>query len=189
MPRPRNTAHHDALLAAAARTIAAQGLGVSTATIAKTAGVSVGTLFVYFDSKTTLINDLYVSLKTEMGRVATAGLIDDMAPREQLERMWSNWISWATEEPERQRALAHLAVAEDITPQSHQAIAVAYAGIAGLLRTITADGPMRDVPLGFVTTLMSAIADATIDDLITNPDPTGTRSDLAFDAMWRALAG
>jgi len=187
--RPRNPAHRDALLAAATRTISAQGLSASTATIAKAAGVSAGTLFIYFESKTILVNELYVSLKTEMGAVATAGLTRDMAPREQLHRMWDNWISWATAQPERQRALAHLAVAEDLTPQSHRAVAEAYAGIAELLRKVSGDGPMRDASLGFVTTLMSAIADATINDLISKPDPAGTRSTLAFDAMWRALAG
>ncbi|WP_267423620.1 MULTISPECIES: TetR/AcrR family transcriptional regulator [unclassified Curtobacterium] len=189
MARPKNPAHREALLAAATRTIAEQGLSASTAVIAKAAGVSTGTLFVHFESKTALVNELYVSLKTEMGRVATAGLSTDVTPREQLRRLWSNWIVWATEEPDRQNALAHLAVAEDITDASHQAVGSAYADIAALLRRITADGPMRDAPLGFVTTLLSAIADATINDLITTPDPTGTRSALAFDAMWRALAG
>lgn len=189
MARPKNPAHRDALLAAAARTFASQGLGASTATIAKEAGVSAGTLFVYFETKTVLINELYISLKTEMGRIATAGLADNMTPREQLRLMWDNWISWATAEPERQRALAHLSVAEDLNAQSHQAVGEAYAGIARLLQKITGNGPMQNAPLGFVTTLMSAIADATINDLIKYPDPSGTRSALAFDAMWRALVG
>jgi len=189
MARPKNPAHREALLAAATRIIAEQGLSASTAAIARAAGVSTGTLFVYFENKTALVNELYLSLKTEMASVATAGLSTDTTPQEQLQRLWSNWIVWATEEPDRQKALVHLAVAEDITDASHRAVGSAYAGIAALLRTITADGPMRDAPLGFVSALLSAIADATIDDLIRTPDPTGTRSALAFDAMWRALAG
>lgn len=189
MSRPKNPACRAALLAAAERLFAAQGIGASTAAIAKEAGLSSGTLFVYFESKAVLINDLYVALKTETARVAAAGTTKDMTPREQLQRMWANWISWATAEPQHQRALAHLAVADDLDVQSHRIVGEAYAGIAELLRTITSDGPLRDVPLGFVTALLSAIADATIDDLIQNPDPTGSRSTLAFDAMWRALAG
>lgn len=189
MARPKNPAHRNALLSAATRTIAAQGLGVSTATIAKEAGVSVGTLFVYFETKTVLFNELYVSLKTEMAQIATAGIADNMAPRDQLRLMWDNWIGWTTVDPDRQRALAHLGVAEDLTTESQQTVSEAYVGIAELLRRITGEGPMQNAPLGFITTLMSAIADATIDNLIQNPDPTGTRSTLAFDAMWRALAG
>jgi AcrR family transcriptional regulator len=189
MTRPRNPAHRDALLAAATRTFASLGLGAPTAMIAKEAGVSAGTLFTYFETKPVLINELYVALKTEMGRTASAGLSDEMTPREQLRLMWDNWISWATADPDRQRALARLGVAEELTAESHRLVGEAYAGISRLLSRITADGPMRETPLGFVSTLMSAVADATINDLIQNPDPTGTRSTLAFDAMWRAIAG
>lgn len=189
MARPKNPLHREALLAAATRAIAAQGLGVSTATIAREAGVSAGTLFVYFETKTVLVNELYVALKSEMGRVAGAGVTDKMAPRDQLRRMWDNWIQWATSDPDRPHALAHLTIAEDLTSESHQAVGAAYSGIAEFLRQIVGGGPMQNAPLGFVSTLMSAIADVTIDDLIQNPDPTGIRSDLAFGALWRALAG
>ena len=93
------------------------------------------------------------------------------------------------DDPDKRRALAHLGVAEELSDDSRRAVHAAYAGIAEILERIVADGPMREVPLSFVSPLMSAIADATIDDLIAHPDPTGTRSTLAFDAMWRALAG
>lgn len=189
MARPRNPAHRDALLTAATRTFASQGVAASTATIAKEAGVSAGTLFTYFESKPVLINELYVALKTEMGRSATAGTLDDGTPREHLRLIWDNWVAWATADPDRQRALAHLGVAHELTAESHRAVAEAFADIAALLARITAAGPMKNAPLGFVSTLMSAIADATIDDLLQHPDPTGTRSTLAFDAMCRALAG
>ena len=151
--------------------------------------MSTGTLFVYFDSKRALITERYVTLKSEMGRVAAGGVRAEAAPREQLHAMWDGWMAWATGDPDRRRALAHLAVAEDLTEDSRQAVHEAYAPIAEILRRIVADGPMRDAPLGFVYTLMSAIADATIDDLLDNSDPGGVRSALAFDAMWRALAG
>jgi len=41
--------------------IAAQGLGAATATIAREAGVSNGTVFVYFETKATLVNELSTS--------------------------------------------------------------------------------------------------------------------------------
>lgn len=189
MARSRNPAHLVALLNAATRVFAAEGLGASTASIAREAGVSAGTLFVYFETKPALVNELYVALKSEMARAATEGRRADATPREQLRCMWDQWIAWAMDDPDKRRALAHLSVAEDLTDRSRLAVHAAYAGTAEILERIVADGPMRDVPLSFVSTLMSAIADATIDDLIPNPDPTGTRSTLAFEAMWRALAG
>lgn len=187
--RSRNPAHRAALLDAATGVFAAEGLGASTASIARAAGVSTGTLFVYFETKSALVNELYVALKSEMGRAATEGLRAEATPREQLRAMWDRWLAWAVHDPDKRRAIAQLSVAEDLTDASRLAVHAAYAETAELLGRIAANGPMRDAPLSFVSTLMSAIADATIDDLIPNPDPTGTRSTLAFEAMWRALAG
>lgn len=189
MARSRNPAFRAGLLAAATRVFGEHGLGASTASIAKEAGVSAGTLFVYFDSKSALVNALYVELKTEMAEVATRGMPADSTPHEQLRHMWDRWIAWSTTHPEKRRALAHLGVAEDLTEESSAATSEAYAEIGVLVSTIAGAGPMREAPLELVLLLMSSITDAVIDDLLLTPDPAGVRSALAFDAMWRALAG
>lgn len=191
MARPRNPAHRDALLAAATRVFAAEGLGASTASIARSAGVSTGTLFVYFESKTVLVNELYVELKTEMGRVATVDLDPGASPRQQLRGLWDSWADWALAAPDKRRALAQLSVADDLAEASREAVHVAYIDTAALLRRILAGGPLAEAPLAFVTALLGAIADATLDDLIASPssERDDPRIALAFDALWRALGG
>ncbi len=189
MSRPRSDDRRNAILSAATRAIASQGLGAATATIAQEAGVSTGALFLYFDAKATLLNELYVGLKTEMGAAAIAGLASEGAPREQILHMWVQWLHWATTNPEKRRALAQLDVSDEITPEAHRAVADAQKGMAKLLERIRADGPMRDAPLGFVLTLTSAIADATMDAMIREPAQAEVHSRVAFDAMWRVLAG
>ena len=61
-------------MSAATRVIAAQGLGAATATIAREAGVSNGSLFTYFETKADLLNQLYLELKADMGTAALGGL-------------------------------------------------------------------------------------------------------------------
>ena len=189
MARSRNPAHRAGLLAAATRVFGEHGLGAPTASIAKEAGVSAGTLFVYFDTKAVLVNELYVDLKSEMARVATEAIPIDADPREELHHMWDEWVAWSTTQPEKRRALAHLGVAKDLTEDSRIAAHRAYSDIAARVGSIVEAGPMRGAPLELVLSLMSSITDAAIDDLMLHPDPTGRRSALAFDAMWRALAG
>ena len=189
MPRPRSEDRRNAILSAATRVIAAEGLGAATAAIAKDAGVSNGSLFVYFGTKAILLNELYVALKTEMGAVAVAGLPVESDVREQVLHMWNQWLRWATSCPEKRRALAQLQVADDITADSHRAVSSAFSGIADLLERSRASGPMRDTPLGFVLTLTTAIADAAIDAIIREPAAAEARGSVAFDAMWRVLAG
>src|ERR1700691_6160497 len=189
MPRPRSEDRRNAILSAATRVIAAEGLGAPTAAIAKDAGVSNGSLFVYFGTKAVLLNELYVTLKKEMGAVAVAGLPVESDVREQVLHMWNQSLRWATSCPEKRRALARLQVADDITADSHRAVSSAFSGIADLLERSPASGPMRDAPLGFVLTLTTAIADAAIDAIIRERAEAEARGSVAFEAMWRVLAG
>ncbi|MEE4543476.1 TetR/AcrR family transcriptional regulator [Streptomyces sp. V4-01] len=189
MPRPRSEDRRNAIMSAAARVIASQGLGAATAVIAKEAGVSNGSLFVYFDTKTALLNELYVALKAELGAAVVAGLPVAGEAREQVRHLWTQWSQWAAAYPYRRRALAQLQVADDITAESRQRAHSAMTGAADVLEGSRAEGPMRDVPLGFVLVLISAIAEAAIDEMIREPAQAEARSSVAFDAIWRVLAG
>ncbi len=189
MPRPRSEDRRNAILSAATRVMAAHGLGAATATIAREAAVSNGSLFLYFETKATLVNELYVDLKTEMAAAAVEGFNVDDDIREQFRHMWDRWLRWATTYPEKRRTLAQLDVSEDITADSHQAVSHALSGVAELLERSRIDGPMQDAPLGFVLSLTNAIAEATIDAMIREPDQAGLHSSVGFDAMWRVLAG
>jgi AcrR family transcriptional regulator len=175
-------------MSAATRVIAAQGLGAPTATIAKEAGVSNGSLFTYFETKADLFNQLYVELKSEMAAAALEGLSREGDVREQLLQMWRHWLRWATSCPEKPRALAHLGVSDDITSESREAGHLTMAGVAKLLERSRENGPMRDAPLGFVVALMSAHADVTIDFMIRDPANADKHGTAAFEALWRMVA-
>jgi AcrR family transcriptional regulator len=191
MARPRSEDRRNAILSAAARVIASQGLAAAaTAVIAKEAGVSNGSVFVYFDTKAALLNDLYLALKEEMMAAAVAGLdTGGGEPREQVCRMWTQWLRWATTSPHKRRALAQLEVADDITASSRQTAHAAFSDIADLVNRSRADGPMREVPLSFVLTLTTSIAEATIDTLLREPGQAEEYSSAGFDAVWRVIAG
>jgi AcrR family transcriptional regulator len=175
-------------MSAATRVIAAQGLGAATATIAKEAGVSNGSLFTYFDTKADLLNQLYLELKADMGAAALGGLPAEGDVREQALHMWSRWLRWATAYPENRRALAQLEVSDEITSSTHQAASVAMTGIARLLERSRENGPMRDAPLAFVVALANALAEATIDFITHDPDNADTHGRTGFDALWRMIA-
>jgi AcrR family transcriptional regulator len=175
-------------MSAAIRVIASQGLGAPTATIAKAAGVSNGSLFTYFATKADLLNQLYIELKTEMAAAALDGLPTAGDIHTQTSHMWSHWLRWATSCPEKRRTLTHLGVSEEITPESLQAGHQTMVGVARLLERSRENGPMRDAPLGLVVAMMSAVADATIDFMIGDPANEDKYSKAAFDALWRMVA-
>ena len=180
MARLRSEEKRAAILSAATRVIAVQGLGAATAVIAREAGVANGSLFLYFETKAVLLNELYVALKSEMGTAAVAGLPVQGQPREFIGHMWMQWLRWATTSPDKRRVLAQLEVAEEVSAESHQSVRKSQQAMAALLERSRADGPMRDVPLGFVLTLVGAMADATMDAMIREPAQADAHAAVAF---------
>lgn len=188
MARPRSDDKRNAIMSAAVRVIATQGLSAATATIAKEAGVSNGSLFTYFETKADLLNHLYIELKAETVAAALDGLPTESDIRRQALYMWSHWLRWATSCPEKRRTLALLNLSEDITSESHQTAHYAFTEIRKLLERSRENGPMRDAPLGFMVALMNALVDATIDFMIHDPANADTYCMAAFDAFWRMVA-
>ncbi len=188
MPRPRSDDKRAAIIAAATRVIAAQGLGAATATIARDAGVSNGSLFTYFDTKADLLNQVYLELKTDMGAAILSGLPTDGDVREQVRHLWSRWLRWATANPDKRRALAQLDVSDEITSATRQAARRSEEGVAEILERTRANGPMRDAQLEYVVALASALAEATIGFIIRDPDNADRHGSTGFDVLWRMIA-
>jgi AcrR family transcriptional regulator len=175
-------------MAAAARVIAAQGLGAPTAMIAQEAGVANGSLFTYFETKADLFNQLYLELKSELASASLAGLPAKADIRKQMFHMWSHSTDWARANPAKRRALAQLTVSEEITPASRTEGHKIMAGVAALLEQVRAKGPMRAAPMGFVVAIMNAVTDATMDFMIQDSANAEKHSKAGFDALWRMLA-
>lgn len=187
MARPKSEEKRSAILAAATRVIAAQGLDAPTAMIAREAGVANGSLFTYFPTKAELFNQLYFELKAGMAAAALEGFPIGAEPREQAFHVWSRWLNWAACNPERRRALEQLAVSDEITPASRAAAHKTVAGIVALLEQGRAHGPLRDVPMEFVFKIMNSLADATMDFMLQDPGNATRHCRVGFDAFWRAL--
>lgn len=188
MAKPRSAEKRNAIMAAAARVIASQGLGAPTAVIAREAGVANGTLFTYFETKAELFNQLYLELKAEMAFAALKGLPRTAELREQMFHVWTRSMEWAMSHPEKRRALAQLGVSDEITPASRMAGHKTMAGVAELLERSRAGGPLRDAPMDFVVAIMNAVGDATMDFMIHDPAHAKKHAKAGLETLWRMLA-
>jgi AcrR family transcriptional regulator len=187
MARPKSEDKRDAIMAAAIRVIAAQGLSAPTAAIAREAGVANGSLFNYFPTKADLLNQLYRELKVEVGAAALDGLPTESDLRQQVLHTWSHGLRWIAACPEKRRVLAHLSVSDDVTPESREIGHRTMAGVAKLLDRSRENGPMRDAPLGFVLSLMNALGETTTDFMIREPGNADQHCLTAFEALWRMI--
>jgi AcrR family transcriptional regulator len=188
MARPKSQDKRNAIVEAAIRVIAAQGLGAPTMKIAEEAGVANGSLFTYFDTKTDLFNQLYLELKAEMASAALQGLPAGADLRKQMFHVWSNWMEWAVSNPEKRRALAQLGVSDEIAPAIRAAGHETMIGLAELMQRLRANGPMQKAPMAFVAAIMNSLAETTMDFMIHDPANARRHSKAGFDALWRAVA-
>ena len=188
LARPRSEDKRNAIMAAAVRVIDRQGLSAPTAVIAREAGVANGSLFTYFETKTVLVNQLYLELKAEIAALTPEGLPAGADLREQLFHVWSNWMSWAIHHPQKRRALAQLDVSDKITPATRAAAHQTMSGIAALMGQVRANGPMHDTQYMFVAAIMNSLLEATMDFVVHDPANADLHSRTGFDALWRILS-
>lgn len=172
---------------AAIRVIITQGLSAPTALIAREAGVSNGTLFVYFKTKADLFNELYLDLKTGMASAAMEGVSARANFRNQLFHVWSNWMSWAVSNPDKRRVLAQLSGSEDITPETRAAGHRNMASIGALMEKCRAKGALHDVPMPFAAAIMNSLAETTMDFMVQDPPNAEKHCKSGFEAFWRVL--
>ena len=188
MARPRSEDKRNAILAAATQVIAEQGLAAPTAKIAKLAGVAEGSLFTYFSSKDELLNQLYVELKTGLKALMLAGYPRQKDLKERMWHIWQKYVHWGLAHPHERRALAQLAVSDRITEQSHRAVQQAMGEIGDIVGDSIAAGLLRDHPPPFVSAMLNALGEATMEFMAREPKRAERYAAWGFEALWRAIA-
>jgi AcrR family transcriptional regulator len=186
MARPRSGDKHAAILNAAALAIAEEGLGASTAKIAKLAGVAEGTLFTYFATKDELLNQVFLEFKRDVYRYIATGFPRKASARVQVQYFWNRYLDWGVANPQKRRAGAQLAVSDKITPQIRAEAEMDSAGCYDVLEARLAAGALKDNSPTFIIAIMSALAEASIDFIYRHPEQAEHFRAAGFDAFWRA---
>jgi AcrR family transcriptional regulator len=187
MARPRSEDKRQAILQAATRLFAEEGLNAPTARIARSAGVAEGTLFTYFASKDELMNQLYLGLKAQLRSAmepapARAGL------REQVRQAWHAYVDWGVGHPQERRVLAKLGWSDRITGPVRAEGVQAFGEVSRLLEAGRAKGVLRSQPPAFVGALMAAMADTTMDFIGRDPAAAEAIREAGFSAFWNAIS-
>jgi AcrR family transcriptional regulator len=188
MPRPKTGDKRAAILRAATETIAEDGIGASTARIAKAAAVAEGSLFRYFPDKDTLLNELYLELKLDVRCVTIAGFPVTGSLRRRVQHIWNAYIRWGMESPAKRKAMVQLNVSERITGQSRQAGRVGQEDAIEAMEKLVARGKLRGMPLAFASDLLLAMAETTMTSMALSPADSERYRDTGFEAFWSAAA-
>jgi len=189
MARPLSEDKRTAILEAATEAVAALGVSAPTAQIAKGAGVAEGTLFTYFPNKDELLNRLYLELKTDLRDAILAGYPSGGSLIDRSRHFWDRYIGWGSAHPLKRRAMRQLAVSDRITEETKKILGDAFGKVNDMMREWAAGGAMRRQPPSFVSAIMSALADTTMDFIAREPAQAKRYTKAGFDAFWKAVAG
>lgn len=187
MARVRSPEKRSAILQAAVHEIAETGLSAATAKIADRAGVASGTLFTYFATKEELLNELYLELKIE----AYTRINDSFPHKASLEHrarhIWTTYIDWAIESPEKRKVSALLHMSNLITPKTRARTSTERGAVDETLAELESREALRELPPGFAATTMSAMQDATMDFIAKQPRQRKALIERTFHLFWRAV--
>jgi len=166
-----------------------QGLGAPTGVIARESGLSTGSLFNYFATKTDLLNELYLHLKQDLAAAVWSTPFPDGPLHDRALEGWTRWTRWGAEAPVKQRALMALETSPDITADSRSQGSEALQGLGKLFEEVHAVGPLAQQPLEFAVGLVSALAVTTMQFMASEPADQERLCRAGFDAAWSVIAG
>src|ERR1700675_461548 len=188
MARHLSEEKRTAILEATAEVVATLGVSAPTAKIAKEAGVAEGTLFTYFANKDELLNRLYLELKMDLCGAMMTGYPVGKSLIDRNRYVWDRFIGWGSAHPLKRRAMRQLVVSDRVTEESRKLVGDAFVGFDDLMRECAAGGAMGRQPPSFVTAIMSAIGDTTMDFIAREPAQAKRYTKAGFDAFWQGIA-
>ena len=188
MSRPKTGDKRAAILSAATKTIAEEGVGASTARIAKAAGVAEGSLFRYFPDKDKLLNELYRELKLDMRNAMIARFPLTGSLRKRVQHIWNSYVTWGMESPAKRRAMMQLTVSEHISDQNRQEGKLGFEDATEALQQIVVQGKLRGLPPAFASDLLLAMAETAMASMVADPAKAEHYRSAGFEAFWSAAA-
>jgi AcrR family transcriptional regulator len=186
--RPLSEDKRTAILEAATEVVAMLGLSAPTAKIANGAGVAEGTLFTYFVNKDELLNRLYLELKMDLRDAMMTGYPAGKSLIDRNRHVWDRYISWGSAYPSKRKAMRQLAVSDRITEKSKELVEHAFGAVNDILRECATGGAMRHQPPSYVSAIMTAMADTTMDFIAREPAQAKRYTRAGFEAFWKAAA-
>lgn len=179
------------LLEAAIRLFAEDGVGVPTSKIAKEAGVSNGTLFNYFETKQSLIDEVYFYIKQNIASTLTKDIHAEMDVEEMLRLIWHVYIDWALTHDRSHKVVELLkssqVLSSEVLKESESLLLAAF---EVLERGIEAKRVI-DVPMPLFCEIVGAQMDATIRYILNNDtlsEDVQHAIEMSFQAHWHGLS-
>ncbi len=188
MARPKSEDKRNTILQVATQVFARNGLSASTASITNGAGMAEGSLFTYFKGKDDLINALYSSIKLEMADAMMAGYPRKANVRTRTQHIWNQYVEWGVENPDQLAVVHKIMVWEGLRPEVRAAAMVPFAEVHALTESAIEQGVLQDIPRDFITAMLVAQAEATMQFMRQDPASSSLYKEKGFEIYWNGIS-
>ncbi|ATJ89845.1 hypothetical protein HK16_00135 [Acetobacter senegalensis] len=183
MARPLSDEKRLAILGASITAIASSGLSASTATIARSAGVSEGTIFTYFKNKNCLLNSVELHIKNDLFDYINNDMRRTTDEEVWLRWFWNKYIEWGANSPEKYRAMRCLSVSDVLTDEVRHEVRKKFLKFDEIIASGKQNGILREQPNEFIYGITDSLATMTIEIICKFP----SKLDLYRDLGWKAF--
>lgn len=187
MARPRSLEKRNAILAAAIKLIAEQGLSVSTSRIAQAAGVAEGTLFTYFETKERLLNDLYLAMKGEGREKIMRAYPFQASLEERARHFWDAYVAFGVNYPDKYKVVMLLQFSDQINEQVKRLAREGYEALEAMLQECLDSGGLKDQPSEFGNALIVSLMNMTVELILQHPAEAERFRNAGFTVFWHAV--
>jgi AcrR family transcriptional regulator len=170
MARPKSEQRRNAILEAAIRIFARDGLSAPTSAISRAAGVAEGTLFTYFPTKDALVDAIYLDLKADLGNSLLAGFPRRENVVNRFRHMWNHYVDWGAAHPAAARVLREIEVRGFLSTKARAIDAQGAAFFGDLARAAREQHTIRkDLSDAYLWAAVNALSAMTIDLMSRDP--------------------
>ena len=160
-----------------------------TSKIAKNAGVATGTLFNYFETKTKLINELYLEVKNELAAALKKNLSEAVTVRQKIETIWFNCVTWAIERPDGNRFFAMYKTSSYILSSTREEGYKKFSFVLDILKEGIEKEILKDVPVILLNESMFGTIFGSVAFLTAHYEEFSNKEfrDKSFSILWDSL--
>jgi AcrR family transcriptional regulator len=187
--RKKSDHKRNRILDAAVAVFAERGAwSTPTSAISKAAGVAEGTLFTYFATKETLMNELYRAIKLELADALLASFPTDAAVQTRLQHLWDHYVQWGVRNPRKLKVLEQLQVSDQITAESRAFGYAPFAEIERIGADLVAGKDEDRYPFTFLAALFMGMAETTIASIAADRASASDYRRMGFEIFWRGIS-
>jgi len=191
MVRKLSPEKREQILNAALKLFASKGVqSTSTAEIAREAGIAAGTLFLYFQTKLDLINELVLSISKQQADVINSLLDPTLSVRDTFFTIWSGSIRWLLENMDAYRYSQQIRdsglISEEVAMESGKFFSYYYEAIQKGLN----EGCIKPYPIDLIGSFLYQDIIAVMSYIRMQSDPARIEASIqqSFELFWDGIS-